>query len=110
MPNIQLDSQSLPRHVAVIMDGNGRWAQRRGLPRVEGHREGMKSVRAIIRACGELKIPFLTLYAFSTENWKRPRTEVNFLMNLLLDYLKRELDELHRQGVRLAMLGRRDPV
>jgi undecaprenyl diphosphate synthase len=110
MPETKLDPRRLPRHVAVIMDGNGRWAQRRGLPRVAGHREGMKSVRAIIRASGELKIPYLTLYAFSTENWKRPRAEVSFLMRLLLEFLRRELDELHRQGVRVVMLGRRDPV
>lgn len=108
--NLVLDAEQLPRHVAVIMDGNGRWAQRRGLPRVEGHREGMKSVRAVIRACGELGIPYLTLYAFSTENWRRPKAEVSFLMNLLVQYLKRELAELHRQNVRLVMLGRRERV
>lgn len=105
-----LDPRRLPRHVAVIMDGNGRWAQRRGLPRVEGHRVGMESVRAIIRESGRLNIPYLTLYAFSTENWKRPRAEVSFLMDLLLEYLSRELDELDRQGVRLVRLGRRERV
>jgi len=105
-----LNPDALPRHIAVIMDGNGRWAQRRGLPRVEGHREGMNSVRSIIRTCGQLKIPHLTLYAFSTENWKRPRQEISFLMKLLVEYLRKELDELHRQGVRIRMLGRRDPV
>ncbi len=103
-------SNTLPRHVAVIMDGNGRWAKKRGLPRVEGHRAGMASVHAIIRECGRLRIPYLTLYAFSTENWRRPRQEVNFLMRLLIEYLKKELDELHRQGVRLRMLGRRDRI
>ena len=105
-----LDTRRLPRHVAVIMDGNGRWARRRGRPRVEGHREGMESVRAVVRACGRLKIDALTLYAFSTENWCRPRAEVQFLMRLLLEYLRRELPELHRQGVRLSMLGRRERV
>ncbi|MCD4813170.1 isoprenyl transferase [bacterium] len=100
----------LPRHVAVIMDGNGRWAQQRGLPRVEGHREGMNSVRSIIRQSGEMGIDYLTLYAFSTENWKRPRREISFLMKLLIEYLKKELAELHRQGVRILMLGQRDPV
>lgn len=105
-----LDPERLPRHVAVIMDGNGRWAQRRGLPRVEGHRAGMESVRAIIRESGRLHLPYLTLYAFSTENWKRPRTEVSFLMDLLLEFLRRELDELDRQGVRLVRLGRRERV
>jgi undecaprenyl diphosphate synthase len=106
----QLNTQKLPRHIAVIMDGNGRWAQRRGLPRVEGHREGMQSVRTIIRSCDDLKIPYLTLYAFSTENWKRPGQEIKFLMNLLIEYLRREMDELHRKGVKIRMLGQRDPV
>lgn len=110
MPEKKSQAQSLPRHVAVIMDGNGRWAQQRGWPRVRGHREGMESVRAIIRRSGELGIPFLTLYSFSTENWSRPRAEVSFLMNLLLEFLRRELAELDRQNVRLVMLGRRDPV
>jgi undecaprenyl diphosphate synthase len=105
-----LDLKRLPRHIAVIMDGNGRWAQQRGLPRVEGHREGMNSVRSIIRACGELKISHLTLYAFSTENWKRPRKEIQFLMNLLIKYIQIELAELHRQGVRIKMLGSREKI
>ncbi len=100
----------MPVHVAVIMDGNGRWAQKRGLPRVEGHREGMNSVRSIINQCGELGISYLTLYAFSTENWKRPGPEIQFLMNLLIEYLKKELAELHRQGVRIRMLGTRERV
>lgn len=110
MSEIQLKPHQLPRHVAIIMDGNGRWAQRRGLPRAEGHREGMNSVRAVIRAAGEWHIPYLTLYSFSTENWKRPRAEVSFLMNLLIEFLKRELDELNRRQVRVVMLGRREPV
>ncbi|MEW6516780.1 MAG: isoprenyl transferase [candidate division FCPU426 bacterium] len=105
-----LDPAGLPQHVAVIMDGNGRWAKQRGLPRVQGHRAGMNTVRRVIRACGELGIPFLTLYAFSTENWKRPAAEVSFLMNLLLEFLRRELKEMNRQGVRLRRLGRRDRV
>ncbi len=103
-------AKTLPRHVAVIMDGNGRWAKKRGLPRVEGHRAGMASVHAIIRECGRLEISYLTLYAFSTENWRRPKQEVNFLMRLLIEYLKKELDELHRQGVRLQMLGQRERI
>jgi undecaprenyl diphosphate synthase len=106
----ELDRDQLPSHVAVIMDGNGRWAQKRGLPRVEGHREGMNSVRSVIRQCGELGIPYLTLYAFSTENWKRPGPEIKFLMNLLIEYLKKELAELHKQGVRIRMLGTRERV
>jgi undecaprenyl diphosphate synthase len=106
----QLDPQRLPAHIAIIMDGNGRWAQRRGWPRVAGHREGMQSVRSVIRACNDVGIPNLTLYAFSTENWKRPRPEVSFLMRLLVEFLRRELDELHRENVRIRMLGRRDRI
>ncbi len=105
-----MDTKRLPRHIAVIMDGNGRWARRRGLPRVEGHREGMNSVRSIIRTCGEIGVSYLTLYAFSTENWKRPRSEIRFLMSLLVEYFKREISELHGQGVRIRMLGRREPI
>jgi len=107
---IRLDPARLPRHVAVIMDGNGRWARQRGLPRVEGHRAGMESVRSIIRESGRLGIAYLTLYAFSTENWKRPKAEISFLMKLLLEYLRRELAELHRQGVRLVRLGQRERI
>lgn len=105
-----LDPVRLPRHIAIIMDGNGRWARHRGLLRAQGHREGMNAVRSVIRACGELGIPTLTLYAFSTENWKRPAAEVRFLMNLLLEFLRRELAELNRQGVRLTRLGRRERI
>lgn len=101
---------ALPNHVAVIMDGNGRWAKQKGLPRVEGHRAGMNTVRAIIRQCGQLGLAHLTLYAFSTENWRRPKQEVGFLMNLLIDYLKKELAELHRQHVRIRMLGSRERI
>ena len=82
---------NLPRHVAIIMDGNGRWANQRGLPRLEGHRAGAESVRAIVRACGELGIGYLTLYAFSSENWSRPKAEVSALMHLLEFYLQREV-------------------
>jgi len=98
-------SGALPRHVAVIMDGNGRWARERGLPRVAGHREGVSSVREIVRSCGQLGIEYLTLYAFSTENWKRPSTEVSVLMNLLLHYLRSEVEELDRNNVRLHAIG-----
>jgi undecaprenyl diphosphate synthase len=97
---------NLPRHIAIIMDGNGRWAQQRRLPRIEGHRAGAESVRQVVRACGELGISYLTLYAFSVENWNRPKAEVTALMRLLEFYLKREIPELDRNNVRLAAIGR----
>src|SRR5580692_8024609 len=96
---------SLPRHVAIIMDGNGRWAKQRHLPRVEGHRVGAESVRAIIRAAGELGIKYLTLYAFSVENWNRPKDEVDTLMKYLAHFLKAELPELNRNNVQLEAIG-----
>jgi len=95
----------VPRHVAIIMDGNGRWAKKRGLPRVAGHREGAKTVRMVVRTSGEVGVEVLTLYAFSTENWRRPEEEVSYLMNLLISYLKKELDELCRENVRLRAIG-----
>jgi undecaprenyl diphosphate synthase len=95
----------LPRHVAIIMDGNGRWAQARGLPRVAGHRQGADAVRRTLIAAGELGIPYLTLFGFSSENWKRPRDEVDSLMGLLRHYLRSEIAELHRNGVRLRVIG-----
>jgi len=96
---------SLPRHVAVIMDGNGRWAKARGLPRIEGHRQGAESARTIIRAAGELGVKYLTLYAFSAENWNRPKDEVDALMKYLVHYLKSETPELHKNNVRLEVIG-----
>lgn len=100
-----LESGSIPKHVAIIMDGNGRWAKRRGLPRIAGHREGVNSVRDIVEACGQLGVKFLTLYAFSTENWKRPKDEVSMLMRLLLKALRDERDRLHQNEVRLRAIG-----
>jgi undecaprenyl diphosphate synthase len=96
---------SAPTHVAIIMDGNGRWAKERGLPRVEGHRNGVESVRAVVRAAGETGIKFLTLYAFSVENWNRPKDEVDTLMKYLARFLKNEIGELNRNNVRLEVIG-----
>ena len=96
---------SLPRHVAIIMDGNGRWARQRHLPRVEGHRAGAESARVIIRTAGELGIKYLTLYAFSVENWNRPKDEVDALMKYLVHYLKTETPELNKNNVQLAVIG-----
>lgn len=97
---------SIPQHVAIIMDGNGRWAQRRQLPRVEGHKEGINSVREVVQAAGGLGIKYLTLYTFSTENWNRPKGEVSALMALLLRTIRREVDDLNRNNVRLKTIGR----
>lgn len=101
-----LNPAQLPRHVAIIMDGNGRWARQRGLPRVEGHRAGIKAVREAAEAAARLELEVLTLYAFSTENWKRPSWEVRTLMGLLREYLQRELDVLVTNGIRLRPIGR----
>jgi undecaprenyl diphosphate synthase len=95
----------IPRHIAIIMDGNGRWAKKRGMPRIAGHAEGVESVRDTVEACGQLGVGFLTLYAFSTENWKRPKEEVSLLMRLLLKALKDETDRLNNNNVRLQAIG-----
>jgi undecaprenyl diphosphate synthase len=96
-----------PGHVAIIMDGNGRWATRRGLPRLEGHRRGADAVRAIVEACPDLGVRYLTLFAFSTENWKRPRDEVSGLMGLFRRYLRKEAAELIGRGVKVRFIGER---
>ena len=96
----------LPKHIAIIMDGNGRWAKSRGLPRIEGHRAGTESLRKVIRACVEFNVPYLTIYAFSTENWARLKEEVNGLMMLLESVVVNELDELHQEGVCIRHIGR----
>lgn len=98
---------TVPRHIAIIMDGNGRWAAKRGLPRVMGHRNGAEALRRTIKAAAALGIPYLTLFGFSSENWKRPPSEVDDLMGLLRHYLRGEIAELHRQGVRLRVIGDR---
>ena len=99
-----------PRHVAIIMDGNGRWARERGWPRARGHREGAESVRSALRSCRRAGVRYLTLYAFSKENWKRPRTEINYLMGLLRRFLREQEAELHEHGVRLRAMGSRQDL
>lgn len=101
---------AVPRHVAVIMDGNGRWAQQRGLPRIKGHEEGAESVRAVMQACRDVGVEYLTLYAFSVENWVRPVSEVQGLMRLLRQFLKREEPLLHKHQVRLRVMGRMEDL
>jgi len=106
----KLDLTRLPRHVAVIMDGNGRWAQKRHLPRIAGHRSGTQSARTTIETCARLKIEALTLYAFSVENWRRPKTEIDFLMALLREYLRKEMPLLQKNNIRMRFLGRIDEL
>ena len=101
-----MENNNLPRHVAVIMDGNGRWAKKRGFVRTVGHTAGVKSLKQIVRTANDMGIEALTVYAFSTENWKRPALEVSFLMKLFAEYLAKELQEMHEENVRLAFIGR----
>jgi undecaprenyl diphosphate synthase len=100
-------SRGLPAHVAIIMDGNGRWARRRALPRYFGHREGVKALKTAVRYAAERGIPTLTVYAFSTENWRRPREEVDFLLDLMYKTFAQEIEELHKEGVRVRLVGDR---
>ncbi|NIQ07337.1 MAG: isoprenyl transferase [Candidatus Korarchaeota archaeon] len=101
-----VDKNNLPAHIVVIMDGNGRWAKQKGLDRISGHREGMKSVRAVVKGAGELGVNNLTLFAFSAQNWKRPKAEVDALMELLKHFLKKETDKLIENDIRLNAIGR----
>ena len=103
-----IDRENLPVHIAIIMDGNGRWAKRKGLPRIEGHRAALKSIRAILEGCRELETQVLTLYAFSMENWKRPKDEVDALMELLVEHIASDLDLLMEHDIRLVMSGRKE--
>ena len=99
------ENNNIPEHIAIIMDGNGRWAQKRSLPRAMGHRAGMRVLHDIVEACGEIGVGFLTVYAFSTENWERPREEVNFLMALFSEYVDKEIGNLLKKNVRLGFIG-----
>ncbi len=101
-----VDAQSLPRHIAIIMDGNGRWALRRGLPRIAGHKKGVDAVRRVTERCRQLKVPVITLYAFSDENWGRPKEEVGFLMDMLGHYLETEIATLKTNDIRFRTIGR----
>lgn len=103
--SIQLDLNNIPKHIAIIMDGNGRWAKEKKLPRTFGHKAGVETIREVVRECGELGVKYLTLYAFSTENWKRPKEEVNTLMKLLVEYLRKELSELSSENVVVNYIG-----
>ena len=105
-----LDPTRIPRHIAITMDGNGRWARQRGLPRIEGHRRGERAVHDVVEYCGEIGVEHLTLYTFSTENWRRSEEEVSFLMRLIETVARKQIGELHRKGVRLRVLGRIDEL
>ena len=102
---LEIDMANLPKHIAIIMDGNGRWATKRSLPRQLGHQEGMNRVVEIVECAKEIGIKHLTLYAFSTENWKRPKIEIDALMNLLILFIRNELDKIHRNDVKIKVLG-----
>lgn len=101
---------TVPRHIAIIMDGNGRWAKKRLLPRIAGHKQGVETVRDTVKACAEMGVEYLTLFAFSSENWRRPEEEVSFLMGLFIAALEREVEKLDKNGIRLRLIGRRDRI
>lgn len=106
----QIDMHGIPSHIAIIMDGNGRWAQKRKLPRTAGHRAGVESLKITVETCAQLGVKALTVYAFSTENWKRPQEEVNILMDLLTEYIDKELVTLHKKGIKVSALGQIDKL
>lgn len=101
----EIDKNRIPKHIAIIMDGNGRWAAKRALPRFFGHKAGMETLREVLRACSDMGIKILTVYAFSTENWNRPNDEVTYLMNLLIEYMRKEINDLNKNDVRIKILG-----
>ena len=105
---VDIDKGKLPVHIAIIMDGNGRWAQKKGLPRVMGHKAGMEAIKKTVKSCSNLGIKILTVFAFSTENWNRPQDEVNYLMDLLVEYMRREVNALHKNKVKIKLLGEAD--
>lgn len=102
---IALDMDRIPKHIAIIMDGNGRWAKKRGLARTMGHKAGAETIRKVLKECDSLSVKYLTLYAFSTENWKRPKDEVNAIMRLLVEFLRREIRELNEKNVKITTIG-----
>jgi undecaprenyl diphosphate synthase len=104
----EIDLSKLPKHIAIIMDGNGRWAQKKCLPRVMGHKAGMEAIKVTVKCCSNIGIKILTVYAFSTENWRRPQDEVSYLMNLLVEYMRKEIDELNANKVKIKVLGNLD--
>lgn len=106
----RIDKGNIPHHIAIIMDGNGRWAKKRAMPRLIGHRQGVETVEKIVRACVQLGVKQLTVYAFSTENWKRPQEEVSGLMRLLVEYFDKKTDQLHEEGVRIRVIGNMDAL
>src|SRR3990167_9186822 len=106
-PRIIPDVASVPRHIAIIMDGNGRWAKQRFMPRVMGHQRGVEALREVVKSCRELGVEYLTVFAFSSENWRRPAEEVSFLMALFLKMLEREVVKLHENNIRLKIIGGR---
>jgi undecaprenyl diphosphate synthase len=110
LPTLEVPAERRPRHIAIIMDGNGRWAERQNLPRIAGHQRGVESVRRTTEECAQLKIEQLTLYCLSSENWKRPQTEINFLMHLLERYMIEERATIMENNVRVRMLGRRNEI
>lgn len=101
----RVDFSKIPRHIAIIMDGNGRWANRKFMPRTMGHKAGMEALHRTVETCARIKVAFLSVYAFSTENWKRPPEEVNYLMQLLVEYIDKEIDELHRNNIKIMITG-----
>lgn len=105
LEDLALDMDRIPKHIAIIMDGNGRWAKKRGLPRTMGHKAGAETIRRVLRECDDLGVKYLTLYAFSTENWKRPKEEVNAIMKLLVEFLRKEIRELHENNVKITTIG-----